>query len=95
MALYSQRFWSRLAALDARVVVAQRSQREASERMRVASTLVKGAGLEDFWRELRLSTATARINVSELRHFCVGRNRSLAPRRTDTHSPGTGFEIAD
>lgn len=75
MALFSQRFWIRLGALDSRVVTAQRRQRVASERMLVAQRLVTGEGLEDFLHELRVSSIQARNATTELKHFCAGRNR--------------------
>lgn len=78
MALFSQRFWNRLAVLDARVVMAQKQQRVAVERMLVAQQLVTGAGLLDYWRELRTSTTVAEQAASDLTHFCVGRNRTAS-----------------
>ncbi len=77
MALFSQRFWNRLAVLDARVVMAQKQQRIAVERMIVAQQLVTGAGLFECWRELRSSTTVAGQAIADLTHFCVGRNRGV------------------
>ena len=88
MALFSQRFWIRLSTLDARVVVTYRRKQSASERMLVAQRLVTGAGLKDFWRELRTSTSIARVTAAELHQFCIGRSR---PASKSDRLPNSGF----
>lgn len=75
MALFSQRFWLKLSALDARVVATHRMQQGASSRLLVGSKLVTGSTLIEYWTELKSATRDAHDAVAELNHFCAGRSK--------------------
>ncbi len=75
MALFSQRFWLRLAALDARVAASQRAQHGACKRLLISHKLVTGTSLLEYWSELQVATQEARFAATELNHFCLGRSK--------------------
>lgn len=79
MALFSQRFWLRLAALDSQVATSQKALRGARTRLLIGRSLVTGAGLVECWTEFRQEVAVAQRALDQLNDFCTG--RTLAARR--------------
>lgn len=75
MALFSQRFWMQLSALDARVVSSHRLHQAASSRLLVGRRLVTGASLVEYWIEMTQTTRSAGTAVVDLNHFCTGRSK--------------------
>jgi len=78
MALFSQRFWMQLSALDAKVVAAHRAHQASSSRLLVGRRLVTGASLVEYWIDLMHTTQTAGTAVTDLNHFCTGRSKGAA-----------------
>jgi hypothetical protein len=78
MALFSQRFWMQLSALDAKVVATQRGHQASSSRLLVGRRLVTGASLVEYWIDLMQTTRSAGAAVTDLNHFCTGRSKGAA-----------------
>ena len=78
MALYSQRFWEKLSALDARANAALQRQREAYQRLATGRQTIVGMALHEFHLDLLESSGAARMALTQLQRFCGGR---VAARR--------------
>ena len=77
MALFSGRFWTRLTALDARVVASQRAH-QGCARLLVGRRLVTGESLVEYWIELMYTTRAAGTAATDLSRFCAGRSKGVA-----------------
>ena len=78
MALFSGRFWTRLTALDARLVASQRAHQGCSARLLVGRRLVTGESLVEYWIELMYTTRAAGTAATDLSRFCAGRSKGVA-----------------
>jgi hypothetical protein len=73
VALYSQRFWAQLGALDARVSVTLQRQRDAFQRLTTGRRAIVGATLHEFHSDLLDCSEAAQVAVTQLQRFCGGR----------------------